>query len=399
MNFELFIARRYLHSRGAHSVINHIARVSIVAMAVPVAALVVLLSVFNGLEGMVTSLYKAVDADLSITPSAGTTLSVEELPADVIARTRGVEAFSFTLEQGAMVEMDGRRAIVRLKGVDENYTRVLPIAERIASGEMSLKEGEMVVASGVMNDLGIASNRIGSEVRLFAIDRTRFSTIVPISGYSMQTKRIVGAYNIDEDNAHVALIPLSEAQRLLRYNDRISKVEIKLSPDAKPSHTAKLLQQSLGEGVRVLTREQSNSLYRLMALEKWGVFGIAALVLLIASLSIVGTIVMAMIEKRDDVQTLRTMGANEQLISRIFIGEGLLMAAISGTAGVAIGVALSLMQQHLGLIRLDAVSLAIDAYPVELRWGDVAISAAVYFAIALCVIRATVGAVMRRERG
>ena len=368
-------------------------------MAVPVAALVVLLSVFNGLEGMVTSLYKAVDADLSITPSAGTTLSVEELPADVIARTRGVEAFSFTLEQGAMVEMDGRRAIVRLKGVDENYTRVLPIAERIASGEMSLKEGEMVVASGVMNDLGIASNRIGSEVRLFAIDRTRFSTIVPISGYSMQTKRIVGAYNIDEDNAHLALIPLSEAQRLLRYNDRISKVEIKLSSDAKPSHTAKLLQQSLGEGVRVLTREQSNSLYRLMALEKWGVFGIAALVLLIASLSIVGTIVMAMIEKRDDVQTLRTMGANEQLISRIFIGEGLLMAAISGTAGVAIGVALSLAQQHLGLIRLDAVSLAIDAYPVELRWGDVAISAAVYFAIALCVIRATVGAVMRRERG
>ena len=399
MNFELFIARRYLHSRGAHSVINHIARVSIVAMAVPVAALVVLLSVFNGLEGMVTSLYKAVDADLSITPSAGTTLSVEELPADVIARTRGVEALSFTLEQGAMVEMDGRRAIVRLKGVDENYTRVLPIAERIASGEMSLKEGEMVVASGVMNDLGIASNRIGSEVRLFAIDRTRFSTIVPISGYSMQTKRIVGAYNIDEDNAHLALIPLSEAQRLLRYNDRISKVEIKLSPDAKPSHTAELLQQSLGEGVRVLTREQSNSLYRLMALEKWGVFGIAALVLLIASLSIVGTIVMAMIEKRDDVQTLRTMGANEQLISRIFIGEGLLMASISGTAGVAIGVALSLAQQHLGLIRLDAVSLAIDAYPVELRWGDVAISAAVYFAIALCVIRATVGAVMRRERG
>ena len=379
--------------------INHIVRVSIVAMAVPVAALVVLLSVFNGLEGMVTSLYKAVDADLSITPSAGTTLSMEELPADVIARTRGVEALSFTLEQGAMVEMDGRRAIVRLKGVDENYTRVLPIAERIASGEMSLKEGEMVVASGVMNDLGIASNRIGSEVRLFAIDRTRFSTIVPISGYSMQTKRIVGAYNIDEDNAHVALIPLGEAQRLLRYNDRISKVEIKLSPDAKPSYTAKLLQQSLGEGVRVLTREQSNSLYRLMALEKWGVFGIAALVLLIASLSIVGTIVMAMIEKRDDVQTLRTMGANEQLISRIFIGEGLLMAAISGTAGVAIGVALSLAQQHLGLIRLDAVSLAIDAYPVELRWGDVAISAAVYFAIALCVIRATVGAVMRRERG
>ena len=298
----------------------------------------------------------------------------------------------------SMVEIDGRRAIVKLKGVDENYTRVLPIAERIVVGEMSISEGEMVVASGVMNDLGLTINRIGSEVRLFAIDRTRFSTIVPISGYSMQTKRIVGAYNIDEDNAHVALIPLEEAQRLLRYNNRISKVEVRLSPDARPGHTAELLQQSLGDGVRVLTREQSNSLYRLMALEKWGVFGIAALVLLIASLSIVGTIVMAMIEKRDDVQTLRTMGAKDKLISRIFVSEGVLMASISGIAGVVIGVALSLAQQHLGLIRLDTVSLAIDAYPVELRWGDVAITAAVYYAIALCVVYATVGAVMRRER-
>ena len=398
MNLEFFIARRYLHSRGAHSVINHIARVSIVAMAVPVAALIVVVSVFNGLECIVSSLYRAIDPDLTIRPSAGTTLPIEQLPSSAIAETEGVEAFSFTLEQGAMVEYNGRRAIVKLKGVDHNYTHTLPIAERIAAGEFSLEEGDMVVASGVMNDLGLTVNNLGSEVKLFAIDRTRFSTILPISGYSMQPKRVVGAYNIDEDNSHAAIISLGEAQRLLRYDGRISQVAVRLSSETNPMRVAEQLQQSLGEGVEVLTREQSNSLYRLMALEKWGAFGIAALVLLIASLSIVGTIVMAMIEKREDMHTLRTMGASDKLIGKIFISEGVLMALLSGVSGVAVGVGLTLLQQHLGLIRLDTTSLSFDAYPVELRWGDVAATIAVYVVIALSVIVATVRAMLRRDK-
>jgi lipoprotein-releasing system permease protein len=135
-----------------------------------------------------------------------------------------------------------------------------------------------------------------------------------------------------------------------------------------------------------------------MALEKWGVFGIAALVLLIASLSIVGTIVMAMIEKREDMHTLRTMGASDKLIGKIFISEGVLMALLSGVSGVAVGVGLTLLQQHLGLIRLDTTSLSFDAYPVELRWGDVVATIAVYVVIALSVIVATVRAMLRRDK-
>ncbi|MBR6671608.1 MAG: FtsX-like permease family protein, partial [Alistipes sp.] len=181
--------------------------------------------------------------------------------------------------------------------------------------------------------------------------------------------------------------------------DRISKVEIRLTPEANAKRVAEQLQTLAGEQVKVLTRHQSNSLYRLMALEKWGVFGVAALVLLIASLSIVGAIVMAMIEKRDDMQTLRTMGATEKVVEGIFISEGLLMATLSVVAGVVVGVALTLLQQHFGIIRLDAASLAIDAYPVELRWGDVVMTAATYMAIATLVVRLTVRAMMRGQRG
>lgn len=379
--------------------INHIIRVSIVAMATPVAALVVLMSVFNGLEGMVTSLYRAIDPDITIAPARGTTLAQEQIDTAALRRVEGVAALSLTLEQGAMVEHKGQRAIVRLKGVDEGYTDVLPIAERIVAGEFSTSGQNMVVAAGVMNDLGFNSNNIGEQVRLYAIDRTRFSTLLPVGGYSMQKMNIAGAYSIDEDNAHVALIPLGEAQNLLRYADRISKVEIRLTPEANAKRVAEQLQTLAGEQVKVLTRHQSNSLYRLMALEKWGVFGVAALVLLIASLSIVGAIVMAMIEKRDDMQTLRTMGATESMVEGIFISEGLLMATLSVVAGVVVGVALTLLQQHFGIIRLDAASLAIDAYPVELRWGDVVMTAATYMAIATLVVRLTVRAMMRGQKG
>ena len=367
-------------------------------MAAPVAALVVLMSVFNGLEGMVTSLYRAIDPDITITPVNGSTLSVEQVDTAALRGVEGVEALALTLEQGAMVEYEGRRAIVGLKGVDENYTRVLPIAERIAAGEFSTAGQNMVLASGVMNDLGLNSNDMGDQVRLYAIDRTRFSTLLPMSGYSMNKMRLAGAYNIDEDNAHVALISLDEAQRLLKYNERISKVEIRLAPQANAKRVAEQLQSVAGNEVKVLTRRQSNSLYRLMALEKWGVFGVAALVLLVASLSIVGAIVMAIIEKRDDMQTLRTMGASDSFIAQIFIGEGMLMATLSVVAGVAVGVTLTLLQQHLGLIRLDAASLAIDAYPVELRWGDVAATAAAYMLIATAVVRLTVRAMMGGKR-
>ena len=377
--------------------INHIARVSIVAMCVPVAALVVLMSVFNGLEGMVTSLYRAIDPDITITPASGSTIPTEELDIEALRKVEGVESLTLTLEQGAMVEHNGRRAMVNLKGVDENYTEVLPIAERVVAGNFSVEGQAMVMASGVMNDLGLNSNSIREQIRLYAIDRTRFSTLLPTSGFSMQEMMLAAAYSIDEDNSHVVITSLGNAQQLLRYGNRISKVELRISPEASDRRVAELLQAEVGNKARVLTRHQSNSLYRLMALEKWGVFGIAALVVLIASLSIVGTIVMVMIEKRDDIATLRTMGATERLIGRIFTCEGLLMATLSGMAGIAIGVALTLLQQHAGVIRLDAASLSIDAYPVELRWGDVGAIAVVYALIAFGVIRLTVKAMMSKR--
>lgn len=380
--------------------INHIAKVSIVAMAAPVAALVVLMSVFNGLEAMVSRLYRAIDADISITAQEGTTFPIEKLDTCSMRQTEGVESLSLSLEQGALAKRGDRMSIINLRGVESNYPSTLPIEELMVVGEFDTEGDNVVAANGVLNDLGysqLTQHDLGEQLSIYAIDRTRFSTLLPVGGYSHRELSLSGAYNIDEDNSHVAITSLATAQRLMRYDGRASKCDIKLSPDAQPKFVAEALQQIAGEEFRVLTRFQSNSLYRLMALEKWGVFGVAALILLIASLSIVGTLVMMIIDKREDMATLRTMGCDEPMLRKIFICEGMLMASLSGVVGVVVGIALTLAQQHLGLIRLNAVSLSIDAYPVELRLTDVGATVVAYVVIAYAVVRSTVRAMIKQN--
>ena len=169
-----------------------------------------------------------------------------------------------------------------------------------------------------------------------------------------------------------------------------SSVELKLKPDANPKAVKQALQEQLGAEFRVLTRYESNSIYRLMALEKWGVFAVAMMVMAIASLSVVGTLVMVIIDKRDDIATLRTLGAKQSLVQAIFANEGRLMALISLTVGVVIGIILTLTQQYLGVVRLNTSTLLVDAYPVELHLWDVVATIAAYITIAHIIIRVTV---------
>ena len=190
------------------------------------------------------------------------------------------------------------------------------------------------------------------------------------------------------------LIPLASAQSLFAYPDRASSVEVRLSPSADMDAVAERIATLVGEDFEVRTRFQSNSLYRLMALEKWGVFLIAALVMLVASLSVVGTLVMIIIDKQHDIHTLRTMGAGEKLVRGIFLGEGRLMALLSLVIGVVMGLLLTLLQQQFGMVRIDAPSLAVSSFPVEVQLQDVVLTVVSYLAISYLVINLTVRSVM-----
>ena len=393
-----FIAGRYLRSRKSHSVINIISGVSVAAMATPVAAMVILLSVFNGLEGMVRTLYRAVDADITIRAAEGTVFDAAAVDTAAIRAAEGVETLSLVLEQGAMAEVGDRRTIVRLRGVERTYEDVVPVAQTIYGGTFAVGVDDsrsVVLGHRTAQELGMSRQAAGDMVTLYAINRTRFSSLLPVGGYTRRTLPVAGFYSIDDENGDVAYVSLDVAQDMFNYEGRASAVAVKLAAGADADAVAERLQRIAGEGMEVLTRERSNSIYRLMALEKWGVFAVALIVLVVASLTVVGTIVMIMIDKRDDAATLRMMGANRATVRDIFVGEGHLLAGVSLVLGVAAGVGLTLLQQTVGLVRLQTATLMVDIYPVELHSADVLLTAAAYIVVAHVVTRLTVGAMLK----
>ena len=398
-SLKYLIAGRYVRSPKSHSVINMISAVSIVAMAIPVAAIILLLSIFNGLERMALDNLKSVDPDLSITPREGTTFRVEELPSALLDDLADVEQYSFILEQSALAQMGASRAVVQVRGVDEGYTSVVPVAKNILVGEFRTRAEEndyVVAAHGVMQDLSsLRTTAIGESMQLYAINRTRISTLLPVGGYTRRELPIAGIYSIDEDNRSLVITSLKAAQSLFNYADRASAVEIRLREGASPERLAEQLQAAVGEHFDVRTREQRNSIYRLMAIEKWGVFCIAVLVMIVASLSIVGTLVMVIIDKRDDVRTLRTMGARRDFVRDIFTAEGLLMALLSLVLGLVLGAGLALLQQHFGFVGIDAQTLQVNAYPVEVHLQDILLTVVAYAAVSYIVVKLTVRALMR----
>lgn len=394
LKLKYLIAARYVRSPKSHSVINIISGVSIVAMAVPVAAIILLLSIFNGLERMTTDLYSAVDADMKILPASGTTFPIERLDTALLRRTEGVEQVCLQLEQSALAEWNGRQTIVGIKGVERHLQQVLPIHTQLRAGTFTTELDEsncLVMAHGVAHELGLLrQNALGEEVTLYAINRKRISSLLPVGGYTRCTLPLVGIYAIDQDNSSSAYTSLRAAQQLFNYPDRASSAELKLAPTANTKVVKQTLKSALGEEFKLLTRYESNSIYRLMALEKWGVFLVAMMVMAVASLSVVGTLVMVIIDKRDDISTLRTLGAKESLIRAIFRSEGSLMALISLAAGVILGIALTLTQQYFGVVRLNTSTLLVDAYPVELHLMDVILTVVAYLTIAHLIIRMTV---------
>lgn len=398
MNLSRYIARRYLRSKNSHSVINIIARVSTVAMAVPVVAMVVLMSVFNGLEGMLRDIYLAVDADIVISPAVGTTFARDSLATLHLEQVEGVGSVSYTLEQGAIAEYHDNRTMVRVKGVDEAYAATLPIERHLTSGYFMTDYDDTptaVATRHILLALRMTNISPRESFSLYAINRQRISTILPTGGYTRRDVGVAGIYNIDDQHSDVLYVSLSEAQRLFNYVGRCSAAELSVAEGADVERVRSRLRALLGDDYRVLTRDEGNTIYRLMAVEKWGVFLLSLIVMAIASLTIVGVLVMVIIDKREERATLLTLGATPSLVRRVFTSQGMMMVRRSMVGGVVVGVVLTLLQQHFGLVRIGAASLMVDAYPVVLQWSDVVAVAVGYYAVASVIVWFTVRTMQR----
>ena len=393
-------ALRYLISPKSHSVINIIASVSLLSMAVPVAAMVILLSVFNGFEGLVRDLYKAVDADIEIR-STHLLRSDDDALRSRIAECEGVEALSFVVERQAMLCYRDNRTTVQLRGVDADYDKVVPIEEFVSLGDARVEVGDfdrLLVGEGVAYDLGIYSTAAG-DVRVMSLGGGAIGSLLPTMAMRSEVLEVCGTFIIDQQHASsFALTSLRAADRLFGCEGTADAVLVRVEEGNSSRRVVEALQQRLGEGYSVISREEKNSaFYAIMRYEKWGVFLVSLLVLLVASLSIIGTVVMLIIEKRDEQTTLRSMGADNALLRGVFVCEGLLLSGIGGAIGLVVGIAITLAQQHFGFVKMPNGNFLIENYPVELQALDLVVIFVTFIAVAAAISTIATSIMIKRR--
>ena len=366
----LKFSRRYMFSPKSHSVINIIALVSVVAVAIPTAAMIILLAMFGGLSRTIETIYSSVDADIEIVTERGQTFKSELLDIEAIRNTEGVVSTAPYLEQSVMVATASRRATVTLRGVDSSYFDVLPIEEFIVRGSRaSINEGGVIMGTAISASLGIPN--VGYPVELYALNRKQLSTLLPSSGISRQQSFMGGVASVNaEIDATFALIDLAVAERLLNYSGRWSGVALKVDNSEHIEEVKQHLEGCVGEEFMVRTREEKSAeMNALIRLERFAIILIGAFIAIVAAFAIVGAVVMLITEKRRDIRTLRSMGATEALVRKIFVGEGMLLTLLGAAIGTLIGVGFALGQQHYGWVKIPG-NMVFESYPVELTLCD-----------------------------
>lgn len=394
MLWSLF-ARRYMFSPKSNSVINIIACVSLVAVAVPTAAMIILLAMVDGLGGVIARLDAAVDADIEVVAERGQTIAVSDIDLDHILHIEGVAAAAPYIEQSVMALSAGRRTTIALRGVDHNYFDVMAIDEFVQAGRLeSIYSGDIVLGVGLCSEL--AAFGIGTEIELFALNRKQISTLLPMSGISRMTTRLGGAVmGNNEISSSLALAEMERVQRLLNYEGRITAIAIKLLPNADLMTTKSRIESCVGEGIRVMTREEKNaSINAIYKMERYAILLIGLMIILIATFSIIGTVIMLITEKQRDIETLKALGAGQRLITSIFVGEGALLTITGCAIGTLLGCVVALLQQELGLVKIPGDQL-IGSYPVDLNIADVALVVVLVLAVGIVISWLTVRAQLR----
>lgn len=387
-------ARRYLFSRKSRSVINLIAGVSCFALAMPAAAMVILLSVFNGFDGLIRSMASTFDADLTLSLRQGTSFDVRELDTEAMARIEGVRSLSPIFEQKVMVGYESGRVSATLRGVDDRYDRTVPLGEALYAGHFEVTRGDAdcaILGRSLAYELGFRYYGDDAPIEIYALGRGSFSTLLPMDAFNRRRAQVAGLFMLDaQTEQQYVITSLRLARDLFDADDLATAILVRLESDADETRVREKLLRTAGDAFQVRNRYEMNPmLYRMITAEKQGIFLITLLVLIVASFSAVGALVMLIIDKRDDVETLRALGAPTPFIRRIFICEGLLIGATGGGAGLLLGLLLSLGQQHFGWIAMPADNFVISSYPVIFRWTDFIAAAAALLAVVSVVAVAT----------
>ena len=378
MHLPLFIAGRYLFAKKSHNVINIISAISAVGMAIGTAALIIILSIYNGFDELVKSTLSNVEPDILITPAKGKVFIPNGETFDRIRQNPLIDEYDLILQESVFVDYDGHQGIAKAKGVDSTFEAESPLAEHITNGEFSLHKGQlpqMVVGAGLAYKMGMNPAFLASAELYFPIRDRNFSLVNPAASIETVRMRPSGIFSVNQqiDN-DLIILPIEQMRKLLGYEEEVSGVELRLveGSTAKDLRSAiKDIQKELGPDFKVLDRfRQNTSLYKMMRYEKAAIYVILIFVIIIIALNIFGSITMLIIEKKDDIETYRSLGATDKLLRRTFTLEGWLISLLGLAAGLVVGIGFSLAQQHFGFIKMPG-SFLVNAYPVILQWQDV----------------------------
>ena len=383
MRLASFIAGRYLFARKSHNVINVISAISVVGMAIGTAALTIILSIYNGFDSLVRDMMGNLEPDILITPSKGKVFVPEGECYDWIYAQESVASMCTVLQEQVFISYDGHQGVAIAKGMDAIAQEESPIRENIRDGKFEFRHGDIpegVVGVGLAYKMGI-NPRFLAPIQLYYPSRTRkLSPSSPSSSIEYINIWPSGLFSINSeiDNSYI-LLDIDKMRELLEYSgEEVSAVEIRMKEGCEARELKRVIDgisERLGEDFTVSDRfRQNESLYKMMKYEKASIYLILIFVILIIGLNIHASLSMLIIEKREDIATLRAMGAGEKLIRRIFVLEGWFISLLGLAIGLLMGLAFCLLQQRFGLISMPG-NFVIQAYPVVLKGSDLLITA------------------------
>ena len=383
MNLPLFIAGRYLFAKKSHNVINIISAISAIGMAIGTAALVIILSIYNGFDELVKSTLRNVEPDILISPAKGKVFVPEEVMLEKVAALPGVRQYHKILEENVFVDYDEHQGVAKAKGVDESYEKDSPLIGHMTAGAFALHKGEipqMVAGAGLAYKMGMNPSFLSSATIYFPARDRNFSLANPAASIESVSMRPAGIFTVNQQiDEELMIMPLDQMRQLLGYEDEVSGIEIRMDEGV----SAKEIRKTIGEikdiagpGFRVLDRfRQNTSLYKMMRYEKAAIFLILIFIIIIIAFNIFGSLTMLIIEKKDDIETFRSLGATDRMLRKTFTLEGWLISLLGLAAGLVIGTGFALLQQKLGFIKMPG-NFLVNSYPVIVQWSDILLTIA-----------------------
>jgi len=377
MNLSLFIAKRYLISKKSHNLINVISLITVMGLTIGAAALIVVLSVFNGFESVIKSMYNIIDADFEVTAVNGKTFQMSAFPTKKLKAIEGVADIAEIIEEDVLYKYRDNQYIAKIKGVSASYVALSGIDTMLIDGSFVLQEGTSnfaMVGSGVAWYLGINIRSITDLLNVYVPVRGDPSSFNMSNAFHIEPIHPTGVFAVQQEfDERYVITPIRFVRKLLDYQDEVTSVDIFLEEGADYKQVQLDIENMLGPGFQTRNRFQQNeTLYKVLKSEKMAIFLILVFILMLTSINMIGSLSILIVEKLKDIAVLKSFGATKKLIFRIFMAEGVLISLISAVTGLILGFIILYMQHTFGIVKLGSGegNFIIDAYPVAMNWLD-----------------------------